>query len=416
MSVLALPASRETFTGRIKAHGGELALAVVIVLITAFSVFLIYNEDPWVISRFIVTGIAYLAALILSIVWLGNSRVWRKTALILGVGTFVVLGGVYALSAGNGYPVNNVINSTSYSCSSSSGPNSSSYGCTEHTYPVQDIAGALGFNLLAWLPLIGCVFFSMPVWSEGAPKYYGLTRLIGGSATAAAILLNLVGIQAPGNLLSTPTVRLPLNPYLAYRECDSVSADAGCAFVNQPYVLADYALLLAAVVLVSFATSAFISHRMSARVPNRKAVKYSMVLGSVPIVGFVVIPASIAASGVLVFSGNSFTFSEYDFVRMPFVVTGHSETLTGAFQSSAPADLYILKSSQFDSFDSDFFTYLCPMPSFAPILANFTRGSIATNLGSGSYDLLFCVDIHSPHHPTTTQVKVTSPVKLSSLN
>ena len=39
------------------------AFVFTLVLVAAFSVFLVFNEDPWVLGRFMVVGIAYLPAL-----------------------------------------------------------------------------------------------------------------------------------------------------------------------------------------------------------------------------------------------------------------------------------------------------------------------------------------------------------------
>ena len=394
------------------------AFVFTLVLVTAFSVFLVFNEDPWAFSRFMMVGIAYLAAIVLSVVWFATQR-RRGHATILLVATLVVLGGVYSLSGGNGYPATNVTNSTSYSCTTFSHTTNSSgypaqnsgFSCTGYNFPVQNIPLALGYNLLAWVPLIGCVLFSMPVWNgKGASRYDDLARLIGGSVPAAAILLNLVGIQAAGSLLQLPVLHLPLNPYLAYGMGDSITATGGCVYVNQLYVLVDYAFWLGVTVLASAAMSEFVSHRMNAGAPLRNSGLYSLALASILVVGLAIVPASIAASGVLVYPGNSFSFyPNSSFVRIPFVAT-HSASLSGGFESSAPVDAYVLNSSQFVSFDQG--GGYCPVSSAAPLFANATRGSITTNVESGSYSLVFCAPFQS--NGASIQVKVTSPIKLSS--
>ena len=394
------------------------AFVFTLVLVAAFSVFLVFNEDPWALGRFMVVGIAYLAAIVLSIVWFASPR-RRGHALILLVATLVMLGGVYSLSGGNGYPATNVTNSTSYSCTTFSHTTNSSgypaqgsgFSCTGYDFPVQNIPLALGYNLLAWVPLVGCVLFSMPVWNgKGASRYDDLARLIGGSVPAAAILLNLVGIQAAGSLLQLPVLHLPLNPYLAYGMCDSTTATGGCAYVNQLYVLVDYAFWLGVTILTSAAMSEFVSHRMNSGAPLRNSGLYSLALASILVVGLAVVPASMAASGVLVYPGNSFSFyPNNSFVRIPFVAT-HSASLSGAFDSSTPVDVYVLNSSQFVSFDQG--GGYCPVSSAAPLFANATRGSITTNVESGSYSLVFCAPFQS--NGASIQVRVTSPVKLSS--
>ena len=168
-------------------RGPGAALALTLVLVAAFSVFLTFNEDPYALSRFMVLGIAYLAAVVLSIAWFASSRKGWRHALILFAAILVMLGGVYSLSGGNGYPASNVTNSTSYSCTTiTAGETNSSgypvqgtqYSCAGRTFPVQHVPLALGYNLLAWAPLVGCVLFAMPVWAKGASKNDNLARLV----------------------------------------------------------------------------------------------------------------------------------------------------------------------------------------------------------------------------------------------
>jgi hypothetical protein len=403
----------------VSSRGSAAALALTIVLATAFSVFLVFNEDTYALGRFMVVGVAYLSAVVLSIAWFASSRRGRRHALILLTATLVMLGGIYSLSGGNGYPETNVTNSTSYSCTTiTTGTNSSGYpvhgtqySCTGYASPVQNIPVALGYNLLAWVPLVGCVLFSMPVWNgRGAFGYEGIARLIGGSVPAAAILLNLVGIQSTGSLLSLPILHLLLNPYLAYGECDSTTSIGGCVYVNQLFVLADYSFWLVVVILAAMAMSEVVSHRQSALASIRKPALYSLALAFVLVVGLAVVPASIAGSGILVNPGNSFSFyPNNSFVRIPFVA-GHTESLSGAYESSAPVDVYVLNSTQFLSFDRG--GGYCPVPSVEPLLVNDTQGSIATNVGSGSFNLIFCAPFQ-PNWPSL-QVTITSPVRLTS--
>ncbi|MDG7016698.1 MAG: hypothetical protein JRM82_04905 [Nitrososphaerota archaeon] len=394
------------------------AFVFTLVLVVAFSVFLVFNEDPWALGRFVVVGVAYLAAIVLSIVWFASPR-RRGHAMILLVAALVMLGGVYSLSGGNGYPATNVTNSTSYSCTTFSYTTNSSgypargsgFSCTGYNFPVQNVPLALGYNLLAWVPLVGCVLFSMPVWNgRGATKYDNLARLVGGSVPAAAILLNLVGIQSGGSLLQLPVLHLPLNPYVAYGMCDSTTATSGCVYVNQLYVLVDYAFWLGVTILASAAMSEFVSHRMNLGAPLRNSGLYSLALASVLVVGLAVVPASMAASGVLAYPGSSFSFyPNSSFVRIPFVAT-HSASLSGAFDSNAPLDVYVLNSSQFVSFDQG--GGYCPVSSAAPLFVNATRGSMAASVEIGSYSLVFCSPFQAGG--ASIQVRVTSPVKLSS--
>jgi hypothetical protein len=290
-------------------------------------VFLLYGEDPWALGRIFVMGTAYLVAIALSAVRLANSTDRKRSVLILLLGTIVVLGGVYAISGGSGYPTANTYYSTTYSCvTTTGGTNSSGYpirgtqtSCTGHDIPNQNIPLALGFNLITWMPLVGCFLFSLPAWREASPRDNKVASFLVACFVAAAILLNLIGIQTSGLLTSIPVVHMPLNPYPAYGECDSMSADNGCVYVNQLYLFVDYAFWLGVVGLASIATSQFASLRKGSKVPIRKPTVYSLAFVLVMIVGLVFIPTTVADSGVVVDSGNSYSFYALNsYIRVPF--------------------------------------------------------------------------------------------------
>jgi hypothetical protein len=291
LSILAFGGEASSTTQRRK---GAFVFTITLALVAAFTVLLVHGEDPWALYRVFLIGIAYLVAITLSVLWLAESGPRKSKATILLVGVIVVVAGAYAFSAGGGYPANNVTSVTSYSCTTTSGINSaginfSSYGCTENSVPVQNIPLAIGLNLIVWTPLVGCILYSMPGWNKRSNRYYELARLLGGSAIAAAILLNVVGIGWSGSLQSLPSIHMPLNPYPATGECDSGSADSGCVYVDQSYVLADYAFWLGVAFLASLAISAFASHRTGLGAPVRRGVLISLVLISVLTIGLVVI-------------------------------------------------------------------------------------------------------------------------------
>src|ERR1700730_9774780 len=92
-------ASSTTLPSLIKAHRGVLAFAIVLALASVFSVLLVYGEDPFALGRLVVTGIAYLVAIVLTVAWLRsqkskeirlrpfprhNSGHWRSLRAIIG--------------------------------------------------------------------------------------------------------------------------------------------------------------------------------------------------------------------------------------------------------------------------------------------------------------------------------------------
>ena len=142
----------------------------------------------------------------------------------------------------------------------------------------------------------------------------------------------------------------------------------------------------------------------------RRAVFVSFLLASVVVLGLVVVPALVSQGGVLVYSGNGFTYSSSDFLDIPFVV-GHHSQLSGSFQSSSPSYLYLLNHSQFWKFDGD--GGYCPIQGVSPLLFNVTHASIAASVENGSYSLIFCTNFQAPS-TYDVQVQITSPIQVSS--
>ncbi len=142
----------------------------------------------------------------------------------------------------------------------------------------------------------------------------------------------------------------------------------------------------------------------------KRAMAYLLILLSVLILGLVVIPALTSRSGILVYSGNSFSFQSNDFLRIPFA-TSHNASLSGTFQSSDPVYVYVLNFNQFLSFDDN--GGYCPISGVPPLFINATDGSIARSVEGGSYSLIFCAPFQPPNS-YGVQVQMTSSLKLSS--
>ena len=105
---------------------------------------------------------------------------------------------------------------------------------------------------------------------------------------------------------------------------------------------------------------------------------------------------------ILVSSRDNFSFyPNISFTRVPFVA-GHAERLSGAYESSAPVDVYLLNSTQFLSFDSGGGN--CQLTSGTPLMINGTGVSISSDVvGSGSYSLIFC----APYQFNGPKIQVT---------
>lgn len=391
-----------------------LAFVTVLVLASIFSLIVVFVEDPFSLGRFIVEGLAYLVAIGLTLAWLGGSRNRKKSALILLIGTILALGGAYALSSGSGYPANSATIVTSYNCTTTTVTNSTGHNvqtinsCAQIVSPIQNIPAALVSNLIVWVPLVGCICFSMPLWTEGSPRYYRSARLLAGSTIGAAILMNLVGIGSSGSLQVLPPIHMPLNPFPATGECDSMTSVNGCVYTDRLYVAADYCFWLAVVVLASLATSAFLAYKRTRDVSVRSGVVYSAVFMLVLVVGLATIPAAVTQSGIILNKGNSFSFDPGNsFVNVPFM-TGSNETLSGDFRSSAAVNVYVISTPQFESFDS---SGAASPSSSIPLLVNATQGVFTTRVTTGSYSLLFTSrSVNTP----SIEITITSALRLSA--
>jgi len=72
---------------------------------------------------------------------------------------------------------------------------------------------ALGWNILAWAPLVGCLIYEVPLGESGRLLTYGtVLRMLRGAVPAAALMFVLLGARSSG-FIGSPIVGVgPLNP------------------------------------------------------------------------------------------------------------------------------------------------------------------------------------------------------------
>lgn len=383
---------------------------ITVVLAAIFVAFFVADEDPYSLGAAFFTLFVYAIAATFSITLVRRPRV----VLVLVVLSLAVVGLSWAVR-GDGYPVTSATLSYTSTCTNVTN-NTSGYvyqACRAVPNSGQDVAGALGWNLLAWAPLVGCLLYEIPLGEGGKLLSYGSgARMLRGAVPAAALMFNLLGARS-GGFIGSPIVGLgPLNPYVAFRECDSTTSLNGCSFNNSLYLLVDFMLWLAVALLIALVIGGiyFRSKREgggASFVGGSKAMWATVALFVIVIAGFTVVPAVLTQGGAIVTSGSSFQFPSYDnYLNIP-VTSTHQATLVGSFTSSVPVDVYLLN---YTKWDNNFGPY-CPLDT-AALFVNATGGALNAPAPQGSYDLVFCPILLPPNLYNITIV-VTSPIRLS---
>lgn len=137
----------------------------------------------------------------------------------------------------------------------------------------------------------------------------------------------------------------------------------------------------------------------------KRAVLFSALLFLLVIVGMVIVPAASARSGIIAARGSDILVQSYNYEFIPFSVRQNSE-LVGAFNANRPVDVYVLNSSEFQTF----YGALAPPPAeyqFSSGMA--TSGRINASLRNGSYYLVFY-----PSTSTSAIVQVTDTIQLTA--
>jgi hypothetical protein len=236
-----------------------------VVLVVAIFVF---DEDLYSLGGPFVAIAAYTAALMASIAFL----VRRPKAILFLLLASVAIAGLAWMVSGSGYPVSSATTGTSTTCTTVTNSTDGLVQslCTQQTYPTQDIPRAMTLNLIAWAPLVGCFLYSMPeLRKEELVSYKNIGRLFRGAAPAAVLMFDLMGAYSQDGFYSPILGLGPLNPFVAYRECDSTTSLNGCVFVNSTFLLVDFLFWFAVACLVSLLVAeiydSFIQRRANPR-------------------------------------------------------------------------------------------------------------------------------------------------------
>ena len=285
--------------------------------------------------------------------------------------------------------------------------------CGAVSHQGSDVPIAALWNVIAWVPLVGALTFAVPLPKGGRLFTFGsLTRMLAGTIPGAALMFTLLGARSAG-LIGSPIVGFgPLNPYVAFRECDSTTSLNGCSFNNSLYLFADFLFWLVAAMLMALAVGiAYVGYE---RTRGRKvsiglAGKCAAVsLIGLLALGWTVVPAVLTQGGAIATSGTTFSFIPGDFVDLPFN-SASASNLTGSFTSNIPVDVYLLNSTQFSSFDLSGNWY-CPINGATPLASNATHGILAAHTFQGPNTLLFCVTFDY-HSVASIDIQMSSPIR-----
>ncbi len=368
-------------------------------------------EDPYSLGAAFFSLLVYALAVGFSL-----ALVWRPKAIpVLLVLSLVAVGLSWAVR-GDGYPVSSA--TLSYTSSCTSVTNSTSgyvyQACRAVPNSGRDVAAALGWNFLAWAPLVGCLLYEVPLGEGRRLLTYGtVARMMRGAVPAAALMFILLGARSSG-LIGSPIVGVgPLNPYVAFRECDSTTSLNGCSFNNSLYLLVDFLVWLAVALLIPLLVGGvYLRSKREGRgvssVGRSRVILATVALAVVMIAGFTAVPAALTQGGAIVTSGSSFRFSSYDYYLNVPVSSTRPSVLVGSFASNVPVDVYLLNTTKWDN---NFGPY-CPLDTQA-LFANSTQGTLDAPAPRGSYDLIFC-PIFQPPNQFDIVVRVTAPIRLSS--
>ena len=388
----------------------KVGLLFTVVLTVLFAAIFATTEDPYSLGATFYTLFVYALA-----VGFTFALVWRPRAiLVLVVVSLAALGLTWALH-GDGYPVSSA--TLSYTSTCTNVTNSTSgyvyQACRAVPNSGQDIAVALGLNFLSWAPLVGCLLYEVPLGEGGRLLTYGTAaRMLRGAVPAAALMFILLGARTSG-FIGSPVVGFgPLNPYVAFRECDSTTSLNGCSFNNSLYLLVDFLFWLVVAFLIALVAGAIYTlskrGRSAAFIDRSKVILTAVVLATITLTGFTIVPAALTQGGAIVNSGSSFQFSSYDYYLNIPVTSAHQSTLVGSFTANIPVDVYLLN---YTLWDNNFGPY-CPLKT-AALFANATGGALNAPTPRGSYDLVFCPVLLPPSEVNIT-ILVTSPIRLSS--
>ena len=385
-------------------------LLATVVLTVIFVALFVAAEDPYSFGAAFFSLFFYAIAVIFSLTLVRRPRVIP----VLVVLSLAAVGVSWAVR-GDGYPVTSA--TLSYTSTCTTVTNSTSgyvyQACRAVPIPGQDVAVALGWNILAWAPLVGCLIYEVPLGESGKLLTYGtVLRMLRGAVPAAALMFVLLGARSSG-FIGSPIVGVgPLNPYVAFRECDSTSSLNGCSFNNSLYLLVDFLFWLAVALLIALLAGGvhLLSKRRggTASVDWSKAIWAAVALAVIVLAGFTAVPAFLTQGGAIVTSGSSFGFNSYDYYLNVPITSTRSSSLVGSFESNIPVDVYLLNTS---IWDNSFGPY-CPLNTQA-LFANSTQGTLDAPAPRGSYNLIFCPAFQPPNQFDVV-VRITAPIRLFS--
>ena len=396
-----------------RAGGVQAGFVVTLFSAALFTAFFVATDDLYSLGGAVPLFVAYLAAGVISF----RLLLRRRLVLPFVVVSLLALGLAWIIG-GSGYPVSSATVSYTSTCTTFTNGTSGLVQniCGAQPHPGQDYPLAFAEDFVAWAPLVGCLLYAAP--GDGKVLGYGnLGRMVRGAVPSAAIMFSLLGVRSTGGFNSPIAGIGPVNPFIAFRECDSTTAINGCDFSSPAYLLTDYLFWLALGLLLAVLVGE--AYRLGRRNEGHgelvghdpRAKWVAVVLAALVIAGGTVVPLALTQGGAIVTSGYTFSFSPGDFIDIPFAAA-HASTLTGSFSSSTPVDVYLLNSTQFSSFHLNG-NYYCPMAGTSPVLSNATRGALDVQAVSGSDHLVFCVSFAFRNAAAIT-IQTTSAVRIAA--
>jgi hypothetical protein len=218
-----------------------------------FLVLTIFWGDPYGIARFFFLMLVLGFVFFFLIISFAASKSRRTLLLLSALGAIVLTFVVFGLTSWQGSPagVQGLNTNSNTNCVSVRIPNSTAPSgyvngnvCTTTTTTTSPFFnyGSIVIDLLFWFLITSLVVYAMPVWENKASVLlYKIARNFIGSALATGLFLLVIGLPIGSGYPTLTHGLVPINPFVAFANCDSTTFPSGvCVTINAGYLALDF--------------------------------------------------------------------------------------------------------------------------------------------------------------------------------
>jgi len=351
----------------------QLSFAIAGIIFLAF--LRVLGEDPYGLTGAIF-GILLFLVLLAFVAYSFFSPTGRRILILSAVSTVTLAILVFALTSWRGFPI-------------SAPPASSTFA-----YFL-----VVAFNLTYWFLVCAPLVYGMPFWAKSLLSKK-IARNLLGAAFSGWYLLNLALPEVVGGYMDLSKGIGPLNPYIAFADCDSTTFQNGsCLSANASYLIADYFFWILVAALTSLIASELLTVLRGSL--QRNAIERSVMsttrktsflragilavlLGALIAIGLYVVPIEAQNSGVVLPSGTDLSIHIGNWEAVPITVDHNNSQISGAIETSQPVFAYIAYSTPSHYLGSSFFA-----------IGNGTSLPLNVTLPEGMYYLVFSASLNA---------------------